>query len=466
MRVTVIGLGYLGVTHAVCMAELGFEVLGLDSDPERVAKLSAGLPPCYEPGLDDMLSRHVENGRLRFTDSYPNVAEFGAADTEGVVHFLCVGTPQSSGAEAADLSYLYSAVEHLAPHLVGRCSVVGKSTVPVGTAARLATLLSARVPTGSVVELVWNPEFLREGNAVQDTLHPDRLVFGAPDDADPEASGVGLTLARRAYADVIGRGVPVVVTDYATAELVKVSANAFLSTKLSFINAVAEVCEVTGADVTQLARALSYDERIGGGYLAPGIGFGGGCLPKDLRGFAATAEELGLDSLHFLRSVDAINLRTRDRAVALTTDACGGSVVGKRIAIWGVAFKPNSDDIRDSPALAIAAVLHGAGASVAVYDPQAMDNARKAYPELTYANSAQDAADGASVILHLTEWEEFRRISPRDLGRSVRERNVVDGRNVLDAHAWCADGWTYRALGCPVLTGRQHTNDQRHDVGE
>ncbi|EIE97825.1 UDP-glucose dehydrogenase family protein [Saccharomonospora glauca] len=452
MRITVIGLGYLGVTHAACMAELGFEVLGLDSDAERVAMLSAGSLPFYEPGLSELVSTHTATGRLRFTTSYADIAEFGAAASDGVVHFLCVGTPQQAHSEDADLSSLFSAVERLTPHLVGRCVVVGKSTVPVGTAADVVELLAAHAPAGADPELIWNPEFLREGNAVRDTLRPDRIVFGVRERPGREPESEGLRLLRRVYAEVIAAGVPVVVTDYATAELVKVSANAFLSTKISFLNAVAEVCEVTGADVKQLAEALAHDRRIGGGYLSPGIGFGGGCLPKDLRAFAATAEKLGLESLGFLRSIDAINLATRRRAVSLTVEACGGDVADKRIAVWGAAFKPDSDDIRDSPALWIAAALHDVGATVVVYDPQAMDKARKAHPQLSYADSATDAAVGAHAIVHLTEWDEFRHVSPRALSEVVHARNIVDGRNVLDARDWCAHGWTYRALGRPVVS--------------
>ncbi|MEY9874026.1 UDPglucose 6-dehydrogenase [Streptacidiphilus sp. MAP12-33] len=439
MRVTVIGTGYLGATHAACMAELGHEVLGLDVDPDRIAALAAGRLPFYEPGLDELITTHVASGRLRFTTSYAEVAAFGE------IHFSCVGTPQQPGSQAADLRYVEAVVESLAPHLDRPTLVVGKSTVPVGTAARLARRLAGLAPVGAQARLAWNPEFLREGFAVEDTLRPDRLVFGLADTGGPAEE-----LLRRVYAPVLDAGVPLVSTDFPTAELVKTAANAFLATKISFINAMAEVCEASGADVTLLSQALAHDARIGGRFLAAGLGFGGGCLPKDIRAFAARAEEIGAGpALGFLREVDAINLRRRDRTVGLARELAGGSLAGRRIAVWGAAFKPNSDDIRDSPALDVAARLHREGADVTVYDPQALDNARKAHPVLGFAASAVDAATGADLVLHLTEWAEFRAVDPAELARVVARPCVVDGRNALDADAWRAAGWTYRALGRP-----------------
>lgn len=436
-RITVIGTGYLGATHAACMAELGYEVLGVDVDPDKAAMLQAGTLPFYEPGLEDLLAPHLASGRLRFTTSAEEAAAFGD------VHFLCVGTPQRKGEFAADTSYLDAAVDALAPHLDRPCLVVGKSTVPVGTAARLATRIAERAPVGEAAELAWNPEFLREGHAIGDTLHPDRLVVGVRSEA-AEAT------LREVYAPLIAEGVPFLVTDFATSELVKVSANAFLSTKISFINAMAEVCEAAGADVTQLSQALSYDPRIGGQFLNAGLGFGGGCLPKDIRAFMARAGELGVDqALTFLREVDAINMRRRFKMVDLARDACGGGFLGRRVAVLGAAFKPESDDIRDSPALNVAAQVQLQGGDVTVYDPKAVDNARKMYPGLAYADSAFGAAAGAHVVLHLTEWREFREIDPAALGEVVAERRVVDGRNALDADRWRAAGWTYRALGRP-----------------
>jgi len=436
-RLTVLGTGYLGATHAVCMAELGFDVLGLDVDAAKVASLSAGELPFFEPELPELLRKSLASGRLRFTTSYAEVAEFGD------VHFVCVGTPQKAGEFAADLTFVNAAFSALAPLLTRPCLVVGKSTVPAGTAADLARLVAGAAPVGSAAQLAWNPEFLREGYAVQDTLRPDRLVFGvASDDAEAQLRAV--------YAPLIADGVPVVVTDFATAELVKVAANAFLATKISFINAMAEVCEATGADVKALSGALSYDSRIGGRFLNAGLGFGGGCLPKDIRAFMARAGELGVDqALSFLREVDAINLRRRDRAIDLARELTDGTFVDTRVAVFGAAFKPNSDDIRDSPALDVATRLHQQGAQVLVYDPQAMDNARRRYPHLSYADSAVDAGRDADLVLMLTEWAEFRELDPAVLGTVVARRRIVDGRNALDPLRWRAAGWQYRALGRP-----------------
>ncbi|MBX6384349.1 MAG: UDP-glucose/GDP-mannose dehydrogenase family protein [Microbispora sp.] len=434
-RLTVLGTGYLGTTHAACMAELGFEVLGLDVDQAKIDRLRRGELPIHEPGLQELLRRNLDSGRLRFTTSYEEAAKFGD------VHFICVGTPQRKDGFAADVSYLDAVVESLAPHLDRECLVVGKSTVPVGTAERLADKLVRLSPAGMQVELAWNPEFLREGFAVQDTLRPDRIVLGV-------ASERAEKVLRDVYAP-LGE-VPIVVTDYPTAELVKSAANAFLATKISFINAMAEVCEATGADVTLLSQALSYDERIGGKYLNAGLGFGGGCLPKDIRAFTARADELGVHrALAFLREVDEINLRRRARTVDLTRDLLGGAFDGRKVTVLGAAFKPNSDDIRDSPALDVAVKIAEQGGQVTVYDPAALANARAAHPHLGYAESVLEAARGAEVVLLLTEWREFVTLDPEELGTVVAARTIVDGRNALDADAWREAGWDYRALGRP-----------------
>src|SRR3954447_20765965 len=435
-RLSVIGTGYLGATHAVCMADLGYDVIGLDVDQSKVDRLSAGEVPFFEPGLEEMLRKNLDTGRLRFTTSYDDLA---AAD----VHFLCVGTPQKKGEYAADMRFVDASVAALAPLLQEPCVVVGKSTVPVGTAERIRAYLDDNAPAGRDVELVWNPEFLREGWAIEDTLHPDRLVIGIESDRGEQSM-------REVYAPLIGEGVPLVVTDFATAQLVKVAANAFLATKISFINAMAEVCEVVHGDVKKLSEALSHDTRIGGRFLHAGLGFGGGCLPKDIRAFMARAGELGVDqALSFLREVDAINQRRRSRMVDLAREALDDSLTGRRVAVLGAAFKPNSDDIRDSPALDVASRIAIAGAAVTVYDPAALDNARRDYPDLQYASSAQEAARDADVVLHLTEWREFRDMDPEVLGQVVRRRYIVDGRNALDADRWRAAGWHYRALGRP-----------------
>jgi UDPglucose 6-dehydrogenase len=435
-RVSVLGTGYLGATHAVCMTELGYEVIGLDVDTAKVARLTAGEVPFFEPGLDELLRKALDTGRLKFTTSYEEVAEF--AD----VHFVCVGTPQKKGEYAADVSYVDAAFSSLAPLLRRPALVVGKSTVPAGTAARLADLVAELAPAEGV-EVAWNPEFLREGFAVEDTLRPDRLVFGV-------RSQWAEQQLRAVFAPAIEAGTPVVVTDFATAELVKVAANSFLATKISFINAMAEVCEVVHADVTKLSEALGYDERIGRRFLGAGLGFGGGCLPKDIRAFMARAGELGADqALTFLKDVDAINMRRRARTVDLGRELLDGSFHGARVAVWGAAFKPNSDDIRDSPALDVAATIQRYGAQVTVYDPAAMANARRMYPDLTCAETALGAATDADLVLLLTEWTEFREMAPEVLGEVVAHRRIVDGRNALDPVTWRAAGWTYRALGRP-----------------
>ncbi|KUI47237.1 UDP-glucose 6-dehydrogenase [Mycobacterium sp. GA-1199] len=437
MRCTVFGTGYLGATHAAGMAELGHEVLGVDVDTGKVAKLAAGEAPFYEPGLRKVLSDNISAGRLMFTTDYDAAAGF--AD----LHFLAVGTPQKKGEFAADLRHVHAVIDMLVPRLRRSAVIVGKSTVPVGTAAELGVRARALAPTGVDVELAWNPEFLREGFAVHDTLHPDRIVLGVqPDSCATEAT------IRELYAPLLELQVPLLVTDLQTAELVKVSANAFLATKISFINAISEVCEAVDADVTLLADALGYDPRIGRRFLNAGLGFGGGCLPKDIRAFMARAGELGANhALTFLREVDAINMRRRSRMVELATVACGGSLLGANIAVLGAAFKPESDDVRDSPALNVAGMLQLKGATVNVYDPKAMDNSRRQFPTLTYSTSVAEACERADAVLVLTEWREFVELDPADLAGVVRAKVVVDGRNCLDIDRWTNAGWQIHCLG-------------------
>ncbi|MCW4355812.1 UDP-glucose/GDP-mannose dehydrogenase family protein [Hoyosella sp. YIM 151337] len=436
MRMAVFGTGYLGATHAACMAELGHEVLGVDVDVKKIARLRAGEVPFYEPGLTELLQRNIENGRLAFTTSYEEAAEFGD------VHFLGVGTPQRRGDYGADLKYVHAVIDTLAPLLTRPALIAGKSTVPVGTAAALADRVQQLAPAGADVELAWNPEFLREGFAIKDTLEPDRIVIGA------RPGGRAEGILRDIYASAVQAGTPFLVMDYATAELVKVSANAFLATKISFINAMAEVCEAVGGDVTLLADAIGYDNRIGRKFLNAGLGFGGGCLPKDIRAFMARAGELGADqALTFLREVDSINMRRRSRMVELATAASGGSLLGKNIAVLGAAFKPDSDDVRDSPALNVAGQMQLKGGNVSVYDPKAMDNARKVFPTLEYADAVTTACENADIVLVLTEWREFRDLDPDVLDGVVRNKVIADGRNCLNAPKWVQAGWRYRALG-------------------
>lgn len=437
-RITVIGTGYLGATHAICMAVLGYDVLGVDVDPKKIAALAAGEVPFFEPGLPEKLAEVLQTGRLRFTTDFDEAAAFGD------VHFVCVGTPQQQGSEAADLRYVDSAFTELARRITRKALLVGKSTVPIGTAARLTALVQDVSPIGTELELAWNPEFLREGFAVEDTLHPDRLVFGVQSDWSER-------MLRAAFAPLLADGVPVVVTDTATAELVKVAANSFLATKISYINAMAEVCEATGADVSLLARALSYDDRIGGRFLKPGLGFGGGCLPKDIRAFRHRAAELGVGAaVEFLGEVDQINLRRRARTVDLVRELAGGDLRGVRVAALGAAFKPNSDDVRDAPALDVARMLYLEGAKVTVYDPEAIPNAHRAYPDLDYAENMGKCVRGAEVTVLLTEWDQFRRADPTLVGELVAHKRIVDGRHALDATAYRRAGWEYRALGRPA----------------
>ncbi|NUT71235.1 UDP-glucose/GDP-mannose dehydrogenase family protein [Pseudarthrobacter sp. C4D7] len=437
MRISVIGCGYLGAVHAACMAKLGHDVVGVDVDANKISELSAGRAPFFEPGLEELLQEVQSTGRLSF------VTDMSA--TEGSqVHFVCVGTPQKKGENAADLRYVDSAITALTPYLSPGDLVVGKSTVPVGTAARLAELVKSQQPSA---DLVWNPEFLREGHAVSDTLQPDRLVYGVHDGSEQHDA---VKILDAVYAQPLEAGTPRLVTDLPTAELVKTAANSFLATKISFINAMAELCDAAGADVSLLADAIGMDDRIGRKFLNAGIGFGGGCLPKDIRAFMARAGELGADqALTFLREVDAINMRRRTRVVELTREVCGGSLLGQRITVLGAAFKPESDDVRDSPALSIAAQLQLQGAVVTVTDPEALGNAARRFPELHYEASTDEALRRADALLLLTEWREYRDLDPYETAAKVSGLKILDGRNVLDPTKWRAAGWTYRGLGRP-----------------
>lgn len=447
MKISVIGCGYLGAVHAAAMAHLGHQTIGIDVDPHKIETLSAGRAPFFEPGFPQLLRSSLDAGKLSFQLA---PASDTLADVD--VHFIAVGTPQSESGKAANLTYVESALDMIleaipaekkAAATPGRPAsvIVGKSTVPVGTASRLAE----RAEQAGAV-LLWNPEFLREGFAVQDTLHPDRLVYGLP--ADPQAAQAGAQALDTVYAPLLAEGIPQIKTNYPTAELVKVAANSFLATKISFINAVSEICEIAGADVVKLADAIGHDERIGRKFLGAGLGFGGGCLPKDIRAFMARAGELGADqALTFLREVDAINMRRRDRVVDLAKNAFDGSLLGHRVTVLGCAFKPNSDDVRDSPALSVAGSLSLAGAAVTVFDPEGMENAKKVFPTLNYAPTADAALKDSELVILATEWQEFRDLDPEAAGELVARRHIIDGRNVLNVDAWRAAGWTVDALG-------------------
>ena len=435
MKISVIGCGYLGAVHAAAMASLGHEVTGVDVDTAKVEALTSGRPPFFEPGLSELLVKAQERGKLEFTTDVSRAAH-------ATVHFVCVGTPQKPGEFAADVTYVDAAVESLRTHLTATSVVVGKSTVPVGTAERLAGVIA---DTGAA--MMWNPEFLREGHAVEDTLHPNRLVYGVADGEPGQAAAATLD---EVYASILAEDTPRMITDFATAELVKTAANSFLATKISFINAMAELCEASGADVTQLADAIGMDDRIGRKFLNAGLGFGGGCLPKDIRAFMARAGELGADqAVAFLKEIDSINMRRRVRMVDIARDALGGSFIGKKITILGAAFKPDSDDVRDSPALAVARLIATQGGLVTVTDPQAIGNAKKSFPELNYVADTAEAITGAEAVLLLTEWREYRDLDPAATAELVTGKVLVDGRNVLTPELWRAAGWTYRALGRP-----------------
>jgi UDPglucose 6-dehydrogenase len=437
MKIAVLGTGYLGATHAACMAKLGHDVVGVDTDEAKIGKLTAGEVPFFEPGLEELLREMIDSGRLRFTTSYDDAAAFADA------YFVAVGTPQKRGDFAADTSAIDAVVDRLAPLLDRPAVIFGKSTVPVGTAERLRARVQEVAPAGTDVEVAWNPEFLREGHGIADTLEPDRLVLGVAKGASSRV----VDYAKEVYATLLEAGVPLLQTNLATAELVKVSANAFLATKISFINAIAEVCEAAGGDVVELADAIGYDQRIGRAFLNAGLGFGGGCLPKDIRAFMARAGELGADqALTFLREVDTINVRRRAQFVEQTRRVCG-TLIGSRVAVLGAAFKPNSDDVRDSPALNVAGQLQLQGAAVSVYDPKAIDNSRKIFPTLEYASSIESACERADVVLVLTEWQQFRDLDPQVLGSVVRRKRVIDGRNCLNPPRWQAAGWEYWGFG-------------------
>ncbi|MGO2060609.1 MAG: UDP-glucose dehydrogenase family protein [Microbacterium gubbeenense] len=432
MQLSVIGCGYLGAVHAASMASLGHTVVGIDVDEAKIAKLAAGEPPFHEPGLVDVLKDGLASGRLTFSTDYADLA-----DAE--VHFIGVGTPQRSGAQGADMTYVNAATDAILEHAKPGSLIAGKSTVPVGTAARLTELAATKG-----VRLAWNPEFLREGFAIKDTVDPDRLVYGVTDATRDEDTAT----LDNVYATILDRGTPRLVTNQPTAELVKVAANSFLATKISFINAMAEISEVTGADVTQLADAIGHDERIGRKFLNAGVGFGGGCLPKDIRAFTARAEELGKgESVAFLKQVDEINLRRRQRVVDLVVDSFDGQVFGHRVTVLGLAFKPDSDDIRDSPALDVAVRLKGLGAEVVSYDPEAMDTARRAHPQLDYADSLEAALDGSEAVVVVTEWKQFKALDPAETLAKVARPVIFDGRNILDPAAWRDAGWTYTGMG-------------------
>ncbi|AEQ07457.1 UDP-glucose/GDP-mannose dehydrogenase family protein [Corynebacterium pseudotuberculosis] len=432
MQLSVIGTGYLGATHAACMAELGHEVVGIDIEAAKVLALRAGNPPFFEPVLAELLARHNGCG-LDFT------ADIAQAAHRASVHFITVGTPGSLASASIDTGCVEAVLRSLVPLLRGAHLIVGKSTVPVGTAERLERLCTQLSHPDADVELAWNPEFLREGHAVGDTLRPDRIVVGC------RSEGRAAEMLSEVYADALSGGTPMIVTDFASAELSKLAANAFLATKVSFINAIAEVCEAQGGDVVAVAQTMGCDARIGADFLGSGLGFGGGCLPKDVRGFAATARENGASgAAELLSGVEKLNRQLPETYVDALNQMLG-KLRGARVAFLGCAFKPGSDDVRESPALALARQLAHKGARVCMYDPQAMGTARSVAPELDYAESIAQVLIDADAIVLATEWPEFVSLDPDFAAGLVRKKNILDARNVMDRARW--SGWALYQRG-------------------
>ncbi|MFF4495763.1 UDP-glucose dehydrogenase family protein [Streptomyces sp. NPDC001546] len=438
MRVSVIGCGHLGIPHAAAMAELGHDVIGVDVDQAKVDRLNAGECPIYETGLPELLARHTTSGKLRFTTDIREAAAFAE------LHFIGVGTPIDADGRSYDTGQVYGAIRQLAPHLDRPCTIVGKSTVTVGTTAQVTALAQRLAPAGQAVDVVWNPEFLREGHAVEDTLRPDRLIAGL-------TSAEGEKAIRAVYAPILDAGVPLFVTDPATAELAKGAANTFLGLKISYINAVADMCEAAGGDIAQIVDILGIDPRIGSGGMRPGIGYGGGCLPKDVRAFTASARHLGADkAATLLRAAEEINESRTDVAMRLINSALTGRPLkGAHVTVWGAAFKPGTNDVRESPALALAHALQQAGATVTVHDPQAVDTAMIRNPEFDYTDDLSASLDDADLVVLATEWPEYQQTNPVALVKRPATPLLVDCRTTLDPEPWRMAGWTLHQLGRP-----------------
>ncbi|MFB6533088.1 UDP-glucose dehydrogenase family protein [Streptomyces noursei] len=439
MRVSVIGCGHLGIPHAAAMAELGHDVLGVDLDQAKVARLNAGECPIFEVGLPELLARHVASGRLRFTTDISEAAGFAE------LHFIGVGTPIDADGRSYDTAQVYGAIRKLAPHLDRPCTIVGKSTVTVGTTSQVTALAQRLAPAGDQVDVVWNPEFLREGHAVEDTLRPDRLIAGV-------STTEGEKAIRAVYAKIIDAGVPIFVTDPQTAELAKGAANTYLGLKISYINAVADMCEAAGGDVAQIVDILGIDPRIGAGGMRPGIGYGGGCLPKDVRAFTASAQQLGVEhAAALLRAAEVINENRTAVALDLITRALGDRpIVGSRITVWGAAFKPGTNDVRESPALALAQRLQQVGATVTIHDPQAVATAMVRNPEFDYVEDLTASVDAADIVVLATEWPEYRHVDPQALVQHPATPLLVDCRTTLEPEPWRAAAWTVHQLGRPT----------------
>jgi len=433
MRITIIGTGYVGLVTGACLAELGHQVACLDIDTAKVTELNEGRIPIFEPGLEGMIRRNTDRGQLRFDTDYASTIPGSDAV------FVAVGTP-SSDTGKADLSYVEASVRMMAPHLTDGTTVVMKSTVPVGTNGDVSRQLASLRPDLPVV-VGSNPEFLRQGNAVDDFMHPDRIVIGADDEQSRRT-------LHQIYNPLIQTGVPVVSTNLETAELIKYSSNAFLAMKLSFINEMADLCEQTGASITDVAVGMGLDSRISDRFLAAGPGFGGSCFPKDTQALLHTSQVHGAPSRLVAAAVDVNRNRVRWMADKIAA-ATGGTLLGKRVAVLGLTFKANTDDLRESPAIYIIQDLVGRGANVVAYDPEGMERAREVLPGIEYADGTYSAIDGADVLVIATEWPEFPTLNLDGLRERLSNPTVVDLRNLYEPADAAAAGLTYHSIGRP-----------------
>lgn len=437
VKICMIGAGYVGLVSAACFSEFGFDVTCVDNNPERLKQMEEGRSPIYEPGLDDLMARNIAAGRLRFS------GDLGPAVKTADIVFLAVGTPMRRGDGHADLSYVYAAVEELAPHLEGFTVITTKSTVPVGTSREIERRLQALRPDADYA-VCSNPEFLREGSAIQDFTHPDRVLVGLDDERAQE-------LMARLYQPLSLRSAPVMFVSRESAELAKYAANAFLALKISFINEVADLCEEVGADVQEVASAIGKDRRIGDKFLHPGPGYGGSCFPKDVSAIIRTARE-GKSPLSIIEQVQRVNDERKIAMASRIVKAAGGSVRDKKIAVLGVTFKPNTDDMREAPSLVIVPMLQERGASVRAYDPQGRKQAEPLLPGVEWCAGANEALEGADIVVVMTEWNEFRALNLRGARERMAGDLLVDLRNIFSRRAAAAAGLRYLGIGRPALS--------------
>jgi UDPglucose 6-dehydrogenase len=440
MKIAMIGAGYVGLVSGACFSEFGVTVACVDKDAEKIARLRGGEIPIFEPGLDDLVARNAQAGRLAFASDLPEAV----AGADAV--FIAVGTPSRRGDGHADLTYVYAAAREIAHALTGYAVVVTKSTVPVGTGREVARIIRETNPQADF-DVVSNPEFLREGSAINDFMRPDRIVIGAEGERAQE-------VMRQLYRPLYLIETPILFTSLETAELVKYAANAFLATKITFINEIADVCEAVGADVHDVARGIGLDGRIGRKFLHPGPGFGGSCFPKDTQALARTAEQVGAP-MRIVETVVAVNDARKRRMAQRIRVACGGAVAGKTLAVLGLTFKPNTDDMRESPSLVILPALQHDGATIRAFDPEGMNEARKLMPDLVYCKDAYEAMTGADALVILTEWNEFRSLNLGLMRERLRQPIVVDLRNVYSPGDMVAAGFIYHGIGRPSVAGQE-----------